>query len=173
MFRKNLLTSYSTSTSFMFLKSIPRFTNSVCSTGSLLLLWVHSNTPIVLHALLECWPWLLIDPSLFYRDYSVRKKITVHCVTCLILMYIVTISWCDYIGFTDHLYTPLGTTLYRTLTQLCPQSTTVSINRFLATASTEGDFSASRAQILLSQPSVQNSCQLTTQLTGSHFTPTS
>jgi hypothetical protein len=44
-------------------------------------------------------------------------------------------------------------------------------------ASTEGDSSAFRTQVLLSQPPVQNSCQLTTQWTGSqaggHFTPTS
>jgi hypothetical protein len=43
-------------------------------------------------------------------------------------------------------------------------------------ASTEGDSSASRIQVLLSQPPIQNSCQLTTQVTGSqaggHLTPT-
>jgi hypothetical protein len=41
----------------------------------------------------------------------------------------------------------------------------------------EGDSSASRAQVLLSQPPVQNSCQLITHVTGSqagdHFAPTS
>jgi hypothetical protein len=36
------------------------------------------------------------------------------------------------IGFIDHLYTPLGTTLYSSLTQ-CPQSITVSTSHFLAT----------------------------------------
>jgi hypothetical protein len=53
----------------------------------------------------------------------------------------------------------------------------LSTSRFLATASTEGDSSASRTQVLLSQSPVQNSCQLKTQLTGSqcggHFTPPS
>jgi hypothetical protein len=38
----------------------------------------------------------------------------------------------------------------------------VSTIRFLATASNSGDSSASRAQVLLSQPPAQNSCQLTT-----------
>jgi hypothetical protein len=79
----------------------------------------------------------------------------------------------------DHLSTPLGTTFYKSLTRTdwCPQSITVSISRFLATASTEGHSSASRTQVLLSQPPVQNSFQVTTQLTGSqaggHVTPTS
>jgi hypothetical protein len=44
-----------------------------------------------------------------------------------------------------YLYTPLGTTLYRSLTHTgwYPQSITDSTSRFLATASTEGDSSAS------------------------------
>jgi hypothetical protein len=53
----------------------------------------------------------------------------------------------------------------------------VSTSRFLATASTEGDSSASGNLVLLSQQPVQNSCQLTTQLTesqaGGHFVLTS
>jgi hypothetical protein len=36
-------------------------------------------------------------------------------------------------GFIDHVYTPLGTTLYSSLTDQCPQSITVSTSRFLAT----------------------------------------
>jgi hypothetical protein len=130
-------------------------------------------------------------------------------------------------GFIDHLYTPLGTTLCRLLTQANVLSLLVSTSRFLSMASTEGDSSAlvlrsSRtvtraelfvnwqlnwvprwwlfhtnllifssqsdfqlttevlitlamasiegdssafsAKVLLSQPPVQNSCQLTTQL---------
>jgi hypothetical protein len=69
-------------------------------------------------------------------------------------------------GCIDCLYTPLGATLYRSLTHTdyFPLSTTVSSSRFLATASTEGDSSACRTQVLLSQRPVQNSCQLTTQL---------
>jgi hypothetical protein len=51
---------------------------------------------------------------------------------------------------------------------LVSQSITVSTSRFLATASTEGDSSASRTQVLLSQPPVQNFCQLPADLTGSH-----
>jgi hypothetical protein len=47
----------------------------------------------------------------------------------------------------------------------------------VAMASTEGDFSASHSRVLLWQPPMQNSCLLTTQLTGSqaggHLTPTS
>jgi hypothetical protein len=41
-------------------------------------------------------------------------------------------------GFNDHLYTPLETTLYRSLTHAdyCPQSITDFSGRFLATAST-------------------------------------
>jgi hypothetical protein len=72
-------------------------------------------------------------------------------------------------GFIDHLYTPLGTTLYRspTNTDWCPRSMTVSTSRLLATASTEGDSSASHAQVLLSQPPVQNSCQLSTDISTS------
>jgi hypothetical protein len=72
-----------------------------------------------------------------------------------------------YIGFSDHFYTPLGTTLYKSLIHIdyCPQSVAVSTSRFLATASIERDSSASRTQVLLSQPHVQNSCQLTTRLT--------
>jgi hypothetical protein len=62
-------------------------------------------------------------------------------------------------------------------TDWCPQSITVSTSHFLATASIEGDSSASRTQVLLSQPPEQNSCQLTTQPSGcqagGHFTPTS
>jgi hypothetical protein len=67
------------------------------------------------------------------------------------------------IGFIDHLYTPLGATLYRSLTHTDSrlQSVTVSTNCSLATASTEGEVPS---QVLLSQPAVQNSCQLTTQL---------
>jgi hypothetical protein len=73
--------------------------------------------------------------------------------------------------------TPLGTTFYGSLTHTdySPESTTVSTSRFLAMTFTEGDSSASRTQVLLSQLPVQNSCQLTTQLTGSqaggYYTP--
>jgi hypothetical protein len=51
----------------------------------------------------------------------------------------------------------------------------VSISHFLATASTEGDSSASRTQVLLSWPPFQNSVnwQLTGSQAGGHFTPTS
>jgi hypothetical protein len=38
------------------------------------------------------------------------------------------------------------------------------ISRFLSSASTEGDSSASRTLVLLSQPPVQNSCLLTTHI---------
>jgi hypothetical protein len=82
-------------------------------------------------------------------------------------------------GFTDHLYASLETTLYRTLTHtdLCHQSITVSTSRFLATASTKGNSSASHTQVHLPQQPVQNSCQLTIQLirsqAGGYFTPTS
>jgi hypothetical protein len=67
-------------------------------------------------------------------------------------------------GFIGHLYTPLGTTLYRTLTHTdwCPKSIRISTNRFLATASRERDSSAFRTEVLLPQPPVQNSCQLPT-----------
>jgi hypothetical protein len=87
--------------------------------------------------------------------------------------------WFGWIGFIDHLYTPLRITLYRPLThtQTSVLSLLVSTSRFLAMAFTSGDSSASRTQFLLSQPPVQNSCQLTTQLSGSqaggHFTPIS
>jgi hypothetical protein len=46
--------------------------------------------------------------------------------------------------------------------RLVPSAITVSTSRFLGTASTEGDCSASRTQVLLSQLPVQNSCQLIT-----------
>jgi hypothetical protein len=49
--------------------------------------------------------------------------------------------------FTDHWHT-----------DQFPQSITVSTGRFLAKASTEEGSSASRTQVLLSQPPVQNSC---------------
>jgi hypothetical protein len=42
-------------------------------------------------------------------------------------------------------------------TDSCPLSTTVSTSRFLGKASTEGDSSASRTQVLLPQTPVQNS----------------
>jgi hypothetical protein len=62
-------------------------------------------------------------------------------------------------GLIDHLYTPLGTILYRSLTHTdqCPQSITVSTSRFLAKASRSGDSLASCTQVLLSQTPVQNS----------------
>jgi hypothetical protein len=75
-------------------------------------------------------------------------------------------------GFIDHLYTPLGTTSnYSATADLHTlQITTapakpfpacyVLTSRFLATTSNSGDSSASHAQVLLSQPPVQNSCQL-------------
>jgi hypothetical protein len=53
----------------------------------------------------------------------------------------------------------------------------VSSSRFLAMVSNSEDTSASHAHVLLSQPPMQNSCQMKTQLTGSqaggHSTPTS
>jgi hypothetical protein len=61
-------------------------------------------------------------------------------------------------GFIDRLYTPLGTTHYRSLTHTdqCLQSIEMSTSRFLAMASAEGDSSASHTQILLSQSPMQN-----------------
>jgi hypothetical protein len=60
---------------------------------------------------------------------------------------------------------------------VCPQFITVFTSRFLAAASTDWYSSASPAQVLLTQPPVQNSSQVTTQLTGSQaggqFTPAS
>jgi hypothetical protein len=81
--------------------------------------------------------------------------------------------------FIVHLNTPLGTIFStdHSHTQYFPQSITVCINRFLPTASTKGDSSAFSAQVLESQPPVQKSRQLATQLTGyqagGRFTPTS
>jgi hypothetical protein len=69
----------------------------------------------------------------------------------------VCIGWT---GFIDHLYTPLGTIFYISLTHRIVSL--VSTSRFLATASAEAGFSAFRTQVLLSQPPVHNSCELTT-----------
>jgi hypothetical protein len=86
---------------------------------------------------------------------------------------------CDYrwsmdwwLGFIDHLYTSLGTTsTYNTIADFhASQITTTPTNPFptcyvftshsLAMASNSGDSSASHAQVLLTQPPMQNSCQL-------------
>jgi hypothetical protein len=75
-----------------------------------------------------------------------------------------------------HLYTPPeATSYYSAIANLHNlQITTaptklflaccVFTSRSLATASNRGDSSASRAQDLFSQPPVQNSCQMSTQL---------
>jgi hypothetical protein len=82
--------------------------------------------------------------------------------------------WIGYLIYWPLVYTTRNYTLQITDTDQCPQSITVSTRRFLAKASTEGDSSPPRTQDLLSQPPVQNSCQLTTHLTGfqdgGHFT---
>jgi hypothetical protein len=68
--------------------------------------------------------------------------------------------------FTDHSHTQTSVLSLLVFTSL-----------FLATASNSEDSSAYHSQVLFSQPTVQNSCQLTTHLTGSqaggHITPTS
>jgi hypothetical protein len=63
--------------------------------------------------------------------------------------------------------TPLSpiSTLYKSQQHpLNPFQPAVFTSRSLATASNIEDSSASRAQVLLSQPHVQNSCQLSTEL---------
>jgi hypothetical protein len=76
--------------------------------------------------------------------------------------------------FIDHLYTPLGTTsnysaiadLYTLQITTAPAKSSpvcgFSNSHSLATACNGGDSSASSAQVLLSQPPVMNSCQLST-----------
>jgi hypothetical protein len=76
-------------------------------------------------------------------------------------------------GFIDHLYTQLGTTLnYSATANLNDSQITTApakafpaccifTSRSLTTASSSGDSSVLRAQVLLSQPPVQNSTQLT------------
>jgi hypothetical protein len=65
--------------------------------------------------------------------------------------------------FWSLIYTTWNDTLQITdMQRLVSSAITVSTSRFLATASTEGDCSASRTQVLLSQPPVKNSCQLIT-----------
>jgi hypothetical protein len=75
-------------------------------------------------------------------------------------------------GFIDHLYTPLGTkSIYNAIANLrtlqiatAPAKSFpacyVLTSRSLATASNSGDSSASRAQVILSQLPMQNSCQI-------------
>jgi hypothetical protein len=87
--------------------------------------------------------------------------------------------WIGWIGFIDHLHTPLGTTLHGSLahTNSWLQSVTVSTSRFLTTDVTQWRLLSFLHSGLLSQLPMQNSCWLTTQVIGSladgHFTPTS
>jgi hypothetical protein len=102
----------------------------------------------------------------------------------------VTIYMCDYRrgyemvnGFIDYLCTRIVTTSNYSATANLHNSriTTAPIkvfpgycvftSRCLVTAASSGDSSASLTQILLSQPSVRNSCQLSTQLQRHLFSP--
>jgi hypothetical protein len=79
-------------------------------------------------------------------------------------------------GFIDHLYTPLGTTSnYSAIPNLhilqitaapakSSPACSVSNSRSLATPANNWDSSATRAQVVSSQPPVQNSHQLSTEL---------
>jgi hypothetical protein len=84
-------------------------------------------------------------------------------------------------GFIDHVYTPLGTTsnysaianLYTLQIITAPakifSSLLFFISRYLATDFNSGDSSASRAQVFLLEPHVQNSCQLSAELQRHSF----
>jgi hypothetical protein len=77
-------------------------------------------------------------------------------------------------GLIDRLCTPLGTTsTYKAIADFHTSQINIApvklfpvccvlTRRSLATASISGDSSASRAQVFLSQPPVQNSCQFST-----------
>jgi hypothetical protein len=86
--------------------------------------------------------------------------------------------WIGYWIYWPLVYTTQNYTLQITYTHRLVSSVCYRLHQlFPGNSFCHGDSSASWTQVFLSQPPVQNSCQLTTQLTGpqtgGHFTPTS
>jgi hypothetical protein len=106
------------------------------------------------------------------RQFDSLELYDKHTVTYLV----VTVDGVWIGEWIDPLYTPLGTASnHNTIAELHTLQITIApakpfpvccifTSRSLATASNSGDASVSRAQVLLSQPPVQNFCQLLTQL---------
>jgi hypothetical protein len=93
------------------------------------------------------------------------------CILGLVTVDRVWIGWMDLLATCVH-HSKLHFTGY-----WHTQTSVLSLVQSKLAASSEGDSSTSHAQVLFSQPPVQNSCLLISQLTGSyaggHFTPTS
>jgi hypothetical protein len=154
-------------------------------TNAVLICWMNSHTLYILHS----FPRIPFSPLMFNPSHSFLTScfaldsdktdwtaLKTYCHILGVRDCRRGIDW--WVGFIDHLYTPLGTTLHSSPTQtsdlsLLQSPLVVSWQRLLPREFLQLPAFSSSCH----KPPLKNSCQLTTQLTGSeaggHFPPTS